>query len=216
MQQFIGLIMPLFYILVLKLNKNKTQWIHLINVNKIILGALLLVCSSLYAAGKKEYCTGWNSLLKPACQSIKQIWVDGTNDLYFSGYAWHNRYVYSPEKIDKYNELAWGGGLGKGYFDEKGNWQGLYAFAFLDSHKNVEPVAGYAYLKVFPLPEQLKGGVGYTILVTGRPDLNKGIPFPGVLPLAFLFYKKATLAATYIPGFNNNGNVLYLFAKYTL
>ena len=48
-----------------------------------------------------------------------------------------------------------------------------------------------------------------------RPDLNKGIPFPGALPWASLFYKKTTLAATYIPGFNHNGNVLYLLAKYT-
>ena len=102
-----------------------------------------------------------------------------------------------------------------GFFDEKGNWHGLFTYAFLDSHKNVEPVAGYAYLKVATISNNWKAGVGYTILITARPDLNKGIPFPGALPWASIFYKKVTLAATYIPGFNHNGNVLYLLGKYT-
>ena len=160
-------------------------------------------------------CSHVLSFFKPVCQRLQQIWTEGNGELYLSGYAWHNRYIYTPEKIKSYNEKAWGGGLGKGFFDEKGNWHGLFAFAFLDSHKNVEPAAGYAYLKVATLYKDLKAGLGYTVLVTMRPDLNKGIPFPGALPWASVFYKKATLAATYIPGFNNNGNVLYLLVKYT-
>lgn len=156
------------------------------------------------------------SFLNPVCKRLQSVWQQGAIDLYFSGYAWHNRYVYSPTKIHSFNEQAWGGGLGKGLFDERGNWHGLFAFAFLDSHKNVEPVAGYAYLKVGHLSQTLKAGLGYTVLVTARPDINHNIPFPGVLPWASIFYKKTTLGATYIPGFNHNGNVLYLFVKYTL
>lgn len=184
-------------------------------MNKLLTSLLLLCSINIHAESSPDYCPKWHSFLKPVCQRLNQVIREGDGELYISGYAWHNRYVYSREKIHSYNEQAWGGGLGKGFFDEKGNWHGLFTYAFLDSHKNVEPVAGYAYLKVATLHKDLKAGLGYTILITGRPDLNKGIPFPGALPWASIFYKKVTLAATYIPGFNHNGNVLYLLAKYT-
>lgn len=174
----------------------------------------LLLCLSLNAFAK-EQCTHSFSLIKPLCLRMHQIWSEGSTELYVSGYAWHNRYTYTAEKIKTYNEAAWGGGFGKGLFDEKGNWQGLFAFAFLDSHSNVEPVIGYAYLKVATLHKDLKAGLGYTVLITSRTDINNSIPFPGALPWASVFYKKTTLAATYIPGFNHNGNVLYLLGKYT-
>lgn len=183
-------------------------------MKKFITFLFLVYSLNTYSEVQKDS-SHWHSFFKPLCQRLKQIWTEGNGELYLSGYAWHNRYIYSSEKIRSYNEKAWGGGLGKGFFDEKGNWHGLYAFAFLDSHKNVEPAAGYAYLKVAHLNNDLKAGIGYTVLITGRPDLNKGIPFPGALPWASIFYKKTTLAATYIPGFNNNGNVLYLLVKYT-
>ena len=184
-------------------------------MRKILIIVFFFLPVNVFAEAQTDYCPQWRSLLKTACQRWHQIWYEGNAELYLSGYAWHNRYVYSREKINEYNENAWGGGLGKGFFDEKGNWHGLFAFAFLDSHKNLEPAAGYAYLKVAHLYKELKAGIGYTVLITMRPDLNKGIPFPGALPWASLFYKKTTLAATYIPGFNHNGNVLYLLAKYT-
>jgi palmitoyl transferase len=87
--------------------------------------------------------------------------------------------------------------------------------AFLDSHKNVEPAAGYAYLKILNINEDFKAGLGYTVLLTSRVDIMHNIPFPGVLPWASIFFKKVSLAATYIPGTLNNGNVLYLLGKYT-
>lgn len=178
--------------------------------------ACFLLCYSLNAmsANDPNNCSHWLSLFKPLCMRLHQVWDEGYNELYLSGYAWHNRYIYSAEKIRSYNETAWGGGLGKGFFDEKGNWHGLYAFAFLDSHSQLEPVAGYAYLKVATINEDIKAGLGYSVLITSRADINNRIPFPGAVPWASLFIGKVTLAATYIPGNSNNGNVLYLLAKY--
>lgn len=177
----------------------------------------MLFCLNAFAAPKEqqESCAHWMSLFKPVCQVINQVWTEGSTELYISGYAWHNRYTYSREKIQSYNEQAWGGGLGKGLFDEKNNWHGLYAIAFQDSHRNIEPAAGYAYLKVLTMSQDFKAGLGYSILLTAREDINHYIPFPGILPWASIFYKKTAIAATYIPGFNKNGNVLYLLAKYT-
>ncbi|MBI2785022.1 MAG: lipid IV(A) palmitoyltransferase PagP [Legionella longbeachae] len=166
---------------------------------------------------KSNDCKYWLPIFKPFCHRLHQIWTEGNNELYLSGYAWHNRFTYSSERMRerKYNELAWGGGFGKGFFDEKGNWHGLYAFAFLDSHRKVEPTAGYAYLKVAHLSKNFKAGLGFSILVTARPDILHYIPFPGAVPWAGVFYKKVSIKAAYIPGSSTNGNVLYVVGTYT-
>lgn len=183
---------------------------------KSLLASLFLFLSfPVYAQEISSACTHWVSFLKPICQEIRQTWIQGENELYFSGYAWHNRYLYTREKINHYNEKAWGSGLGKGLFDEKGNWHGLYAIAFLDSHSQVEPTVGYAYLKVFAIDAHLKTGVGYSVLITSRADINQRIPFPGAVPWVSVFLKKFTLAAAYIPGNATNGNVLFVLSKYT-
>ncbi|WP_419421123.1 lipid IV(A) palmitoyltransferase PagP [Legionella sp. D16C41] len=163
-----------------------------------------------------EHCMKQPYWLKSTCQRLYQIWEEGNNELYFSGYAWHNRYTYSPKRIKTYNEQAWGGGLGKGLYDEKGNWHGLSIIAFLDSHKNIEPALGYAYLKLIPVNNETQFGLGYSILITARPDIFHNIPFPGILPWASVSYRRLTLLATYIPGAQGAGNVLYIIGKWTL
>ena len=163
-----------------------------------------------------ETCLKWPRLLQHSCKRLHQTWYDGNTDLYISGYAWHNRYTYSPEKIKTYNENAFGGGLGRNFIDEDGDMHGLYAFAFADSHKNFEPVAGYGFLKAWQPVADLRLGAGFTGLITARPDINKGIPFPGALPLVGITYKRATVFATYIPGAQGAGNVLYIFGKWQL
>ncbi len=168
------------------------------------------------AAFANEVCNGWESWSKPACQHLASIFNEGDMEVYLSGYAWHNRYVYPEHKISSYNENAWGGGLGKGRYDERGNWQGVYAFAFLDSHKNVEPIAGYAYLKVAHLSTDVNLGAGLTVFITSRPDIFNSIPFPGLLPWVSLTLKRATLSATYIPGAKGAGNVLFIVGKWRL
>ncbi len=181
--------------------------------------ALLLLLANLQNAFATETdtnaCANTPGWLQPACHRLHQIWKQGRTELYLPTYAWHNRYFYSKEKIPRYNELPLGGGLGKSFYDEKGNWHGLYAFAFLDSHKNVEPVVGYAYLKEWHINENTRLGGGYGLLVTARPDILNGIPFPGALPWACFNYKRLSLAATYIPGSHDVGNVLFLITKYT-
>lgn len=186
-------------------------------MRKLVIGVLMLFSLNTFSAEQTESCRHWLSFFKPICQRFHQIWFEGKTDLYISGYAWHNRYTYGRERLHqkKYNELAWGGGLGKGLFDEKNNWHGLYAFAFLDSHKNVQPVIGYAHLFVASFTKDVKAGLGYSILITARPDIMHNIPFPGIVPWAGFFIKKLSLKAAYIPGSSTNGNVLYLVGTYT-
>ena len=187
-------------------------------MRKFSIGILMLFSLNAFSAEEQqETCSKWFSLFKPVCQRFHQVWTEGNTDLYISGYAWHNRFTYSPKRIriKKYNELAWGGGFGKGFFDERGNWHGLYAFAFLDSHKNVEPVIGYAHLYVAEFDKNFKAGLGYSVLITARPDILHNIPFPGAVPWAGVFFKKLSVKAAYIPGTGSNGNVLYMVGTYT-
>lgn len=166
-------------------------------------------------ATSTERCSRFPSWAKRACIRLNQVWTEGNTELYLSGYAWHNRQFYSREKINGYNEMALGGGLGKGFYDEKGNWHALSAIAFLDSHKNIEPAVGYAYMKIGRLGNNTRIGAGYSILVTARSDIFNNIPFPGVLPWVSLGYGRATLMATYIPGARGAGNVLFFLGKWT-
>jgi palmitoyl transferase len=159
----------------------------------------------------------WLPIFRPLCERLHRSWEEGKTELYISGYAWHNRLTYTREHLHrkKYNELAWGGGVGKGMFDERGNWHGIYAFAFLDSHKNVEPVIGYARLFIASLAKDFKAGLGYSFLITARPDIMHNIPFPGAVPWAGIFIKNLSVKAAYIPGSSSNGNVLYMVGTYT-
>lgn len=180
-------------------------------MKKSLLCLLLFLFANLSFA--KGICSKGPFWAQKICQRLGQIWTEGEKELYLSGYSWHNRFMYSPERIKHFNELAWGGGLGKGLYDKKGDWHGLFAFAFLDSHKNVEPVAGYAFLKIAHLSQKIRVGLGYSILVTARPDILNNVPFPGVIPWASIAYKRVALAATYIPGARGAGNVLYIVGK---
>ncbi|MGV2907379.1 lipid IV(A) palmitoyltransferase PagP [Achromobacter sp. AGC25] len=175
--------------------------------------ALFFVLLSTFAA-TADACEDLPSWAQSACNRLDQIWTEGGHDLYVTGYSWHNRATYSREKIDSFNELAWGGGYGRSIYDEDGDWQGLYAMAFLDSHSKVEPIAGYGFLKIGQVSENFRLGAGYTVFLTARHDIMSYVPFPGILPLVGAGYKDAMLYATYIPGSSGAGNVLFVFGRW--
>lgn len=184
---------------------------------KFLLICLLFIFSNPIAfAQDKTDCSHAPRWLKAVCLEVNQIWTKGDNELYIPAYAWHNRYTYSQRRLDTYNENPWGGGMGKSFYDTDGDWHALYAFAFLDSHKNVEPVAGYAFVKMLSFTQHARAGAGFALLVTARPDIFHNIPFPGILPWVSLNYRKASIGATYIPGAQGAGNVLFLLFKYAL
>lgn len=184
-------------------------------MKKIFLSLFLLICST-FSQAESENCSSWLTWAKPACRRLHQIWDEGSKELYFTGYAWHNRHYYTEKKLatTHYNEKAWGGGMGKGFYDEDGDWHGLYAMAFLDSHKHVQPASGYAFLKVLHFGKA-SIGAGYSVLVTMRPDIFGGFPFPGAVPWLSLTLGNATVSAAYIPGKINIGNVLFICGKWT-
>ncbi len=153
------------------------------------------------------------SIFKRAAISLERTAKEGDWELYVPLYTYHMRYAYTAEKISSYNENPWGLGLGRGRIDEKGNWHGLYAMFFHDSHNKPEYQLGYAFKTFWPIAENLKAGLGYTAFLGARSDINNYIPFLGVLPVASLEYGKVSLDATYVPGGQGNGNVMFIWSK---
>lgn len=175
---------------------------------------LALITSHLAVAEPQDACSKTPGLFKKPCKRLHQIWYDGKNELYIPAYAWHNRFYYSADRIDTYNENPWGGGLGKRFYDEDGDQHVLCAFAFLDSHKNLEPILGYAFLKTLHFNDKADIGAGYALVVTSRPDILHSVPFPGILPVVAATYQRASVSLLYIPGGHNVGNVLFVLARW--
>ena len=148
---------------------------------------------------------------------VGAVWRSDHYDAYIPFYAWHNRFTYDDEHLDKYNEDAFGFGLGKSIYDEKGNWYGLYAFAFKDSNSKLETVAGFAYQKNWTIGymSDWRVGIGYTLGMTQREEYSY-IPIPIPLPIAGIEYKNIALQAAYVPGLKNFGNVALFWLRVRL
>lgn len=145
--------------------------------------------------------------------TLSSTWAADSYELYLPVNTWHNRHYYSQEKIDGYNEQPWGMGIGKYRYDEDGDWHGIYAMAFADSHSKIQPVAGYAFQKMWYPSNNIRLGAGYTLGLTLREDFNY-MPLPVIAPLASVEYKQLALQSTYIFGGKGNGNILFTWIKW--
>jgi palmitoyl transferase len=156
---------------------------------------------------------GW---IDNATEHVSDTWHTGDTELYIPFLTHHMRFNYDADLIDQYNEFPAGIGLGKGRYNNHGNWEGLYAMGFLDSHSKPSFMAGYAWVPSWRLTENIKAGVGVTGFLMSRRDYFSGVPFPGILPVASISYKQLAIQATYVPSTGrNNGNVLFMWGKWT-
>ncbi len=163
----------------------------------------------------KAHSFEWKEWYEDLKVNIADTWHCGRLDVYTPFYAWHNRLTYDKKHIEKYNEEAWGFGLGKGYW--KGNeWHGLYAMAFKDSNFYLETIFGYAYQYNWDLSDSgdWKIGAGYTLSLTQRHEYSY-IPVPLPLPVGGISYKNVALQAAYVPGIKNDGNVLFTWLRFS-
>lgn len=141
------------------------------------------------------------------------IYDKGDTELYLPFHTHHLRYAYSREKIDKIQENPVGLGIGRGLYDSDGDWRGIYAMGFQNSHFTPLWMAGYGYKTFWHPGDGWKVGVGYTAFLMARTDMRHYTPFPGILPLASVGYKNLGIKITFLPGRRGNGNVLSLFGK---
>ena len=160
---------------------------------------------------------GRENLWNKAKYNVSETWQSDTYDLYVPFYAWHNRLAYDDEHIEKYNEEAWGLGIGKYRYDKDGDWHGLYAIAFKDSNSYLETMFGYAYQKNWFVNcnRDFRVGLGFTVGVTQRHEYSY-IPVPLPLPIAGIEYGRFALQAAYVPGVKNDGNVLFSWFRFRI
>lgn len=164
---------------------------------------------------KSNFAQRWWEAAK---NKVLYIYNEGDNDAYLTGYAYHDRYTYTKEKLKDLNEGAYGLGIGRSIVNQKGNAEMLYLMGHLDSHSDLQINAGYAWVKKFSITGSFKAGLGFTAFLVSRSDFAGRIPLPFALPMGTLDVGRASLNAILIPKLNdgiNNGNVLFLFAKFT-
>ena len=164
------------------------------------------------AESKSWYSNAWDT----AGQHLSDLWTKGDVELYVPFWSYHLPYAYSPEKRASYTEYPAGGGLGKGWYNASGNWEGVYVMGFQDSHAQPMYMAGYGWVPTWnPINEQSRIGVGATVFLFMRSDINGYAPTPGILPMASVGYGPVDVQVAYIPGGEGNGNVLFWWAKYS-
>lgn len=148
---------------------------------------------------------------------VTDIARDGDPDLYLSGYAYHGRNTYTPERIAELNEKAWGLGYGKSIYNAKGDEESVYFLAIEDSHRRPQTMLGYTYQWTWPLAKTgLDVGAGYSAMLMTRVDYFGGIPFPIVLPVASFGTRKYRVMASYVPRLSQNkgnGDVLLVLFR---
>jgi Antimicrobial peptide resistance and lipid A acylation protein PagP len=178
------------------------------------LGASLCVLTA--SAQAQVSCNSYSGFLRQACQRVARVATDGTWDLYVTGYAWHID-GYGGERRKTLNQNAWGGGAGKHWTDADGNEDLLFAFAWMDSHDHVEPIAGYArQWFTSPVWGGLAVGGGFMAAITARSDVMHYVPFPLAAPVASIRYRRASIMGTFIPHLSslNAGNLLFVTGRY--
>jgi hypothetical protein len=170
------------------------------------LGALMLS-----QAARAEEQPGW---FERAKNELAQTYREGTPELYVPLYTWHLPFAYTREKINGYQNIPLGLGYGHGRYDEKGNWHGVYALGFQDSHFKPEWMLGYGWKTFWPLTGESKFGLGFTAGLTARTDYGHYAPVPYILPVASVDYGKISWEASYVPGGAGFGNVVFFNAKW--
>jgi len=153
--------------------------------------------------------SSWNNMLKTAST--------GKDDLYLSGYIWHNPNTFSQKELDDFNSDAWGIGWGRRLTDANGDEDSVFVMLFSDSNYDPTPVIGYSRQWIFQSNFPIGLGLGYSLGITSHEDVVNGFPFPYILPLASLRFEKLSIYGTYIPPMNGNpvlGDIAFFFARY--
>jgi lipid IVA palmitoyltransferase len=159
----------------------------------------------------------WSVFARP-CNGAYKAYKTGDDEILLSGYSYHDRRTYTPEKIREFNENAWGLGYGKTAEDPDGDTHTFFWLTFRDSKRKNQWHLGYQYNTYWGTRSGLQASVGYAAMLVQRPDIFSGVPFPAILPVVGVKWNNTALNMIFIPRINdklNNGNVLYLYARHT-
>lgn len=135
---------------------------------------------------------------------------EGTTSLLIPTFTDHMWFDY--DNREQYCAMPFGGGIARGIIDERGNERMMYMMFFRDSHYEIEPIFGYAWVARYPIGNTgFHLGAGYTAGVTFREDYS-WLPIPVPLPLVSAGTDMFSVYATYIPF----TNVLFVFSRFEI
>ncbi len=181
-------------------------------MNKMIrfLAAIVTIAATVpaHADGDQK---GW---FASALDNVTQTYETGTSELLIPTYTWHLPFAYTQDKIDGYQNYPLGVGYGRGRIDAKGNYHGVFAVGFQDSHFKPEWMIGYLWKTYWALGSEAKVGLGFVTGLTARSDYGHYAPVPFILPAASIEYGRLSLEAAYVPGGEGNGNVVFFTTKW--
>lgn len=141
---------------------------------------------------------------------MHHIIKDGRTSLLIPTFTDHMWFDY--DERETYNAMPFGAGLSRGIIDDRGNERLMYMMIFRDSHYDIEPIMGYAWVARFPIADTgFHLGAGYTAGVTFRQDYSWW-PIPVLLPLVSAGTDMFNVYATYIPF----TNVLFVFSRFEI
>lgn len=161
----------------------------------------------LLAPGERH--PGWQGWFGDLWEGSKRHFRDGDAGLLLPFFTFHPAFEY-PNRNNN-NNYPYGVGYARTLIDEKDNERIVYALAISDSHYDIQPMLGWAWLARWPFAGNVKAGLGYTAFLTARADA-KYFPFPAILPLASIGTDRVTFYGTWIP----TTEVLFFFARVTL
>ena len=147
---------------------------------------------------------------------LTDIWQTGSSDILVPLHTHHLRSAYDSSKIDSYQENPYGLGYGRSKLDGDGDLQGVYAMTFQDSDHKPSYMAGYMFQKFWRPAADWRVGGGFTAFVMARSDTWHYTPFPAALPFGSIGYKRLAIEATYVPGGNGYGNVIFIWSRFHL
>jgi len=162
-----------------------------------------------------------SSWAESVLNDIRTEWDEvqqGRSEWYLPLHTWHNRANYTKQQIAKFNEDPWGIGFGKGLQNERQDWRGLYVLGFLDSHKDIEVVAGYAHTWKLAAGADWNVGGGYTAMLSFRRDINNyRIPALGLLPVLSVGSGQYSVYLIYLPRIvKGHADVAFFIGKVAL
>ena len=157
-----------------------------------------------------EQKTGWWQTVK---DNVRETWRSEHSELYIPLRTWHNRAIYSREKIKTFNEAPWGIGWGKVRDTPHNTTHSLGLMVFADSHNDPEPFLAYSWQRNWSVSENQKVSLGAFAGFTARSDYNY-VPIPVAWPYVSYSYKNLSIQGMYFPGSKGNGNIAFFWAKY--
>ena len=111
------------------------------------------------------------SWLRRIWDPVANAFNNGSLEFYLPFKTYHSRSTYTQEQIDSYQENPLGFGIGRGLYNERGNWEGVFAMGFQDSHFKPSYTGGYSWKAIWRPADDVRLGLGYIAGLMSRSDV---------------------------------------------